>query len=154
MQKRTKHIILSAILLIAVAIIFLPSFQKNKFGNKSQTLINPPPFPDQSLSMTSFQGAVSHFHEDKTIDLKKPIWVVHIGTFKDKNNARRLVNQLRQNGYSAFIQNNTSVLGVQIRVYVGHELKRASALALAKEIENQVHVHGAVVSFKPFVLNS
>jgi len=154
MQKNIKQIILVITLLIATVIIFLPFFQKNKFLNESKTSINPPPFPDESLSMISIPGSMPYLQKDKLFDLKKPIWVIHIGTFKDKNNARRLVNELRQKGYRAFIQNNTSVLGSEIRVYVGPELKHASAVTLAKQIENQIHVHGIVVNFKPFVLSS
>jgi cell division septation protein DedD len=154
MGKKIKRIVVSIILLIAIVIIFLPFFQKNQFGNLAKISMNPPPFPDKFLSTASTLGTMPYFQEDKIIDLKKAIWVVHMGTFKNENKARHLVNQLRQQGYRAFIQSNTSVLGNEVRVYVGPEFKRASALTLAKQIENQAHVRGRVVNFKPFILNS
>ncbi|OGT45185.1 MAG: hypothetical protein A3E83_07875 [Gammaproteobacteria bacterium RIFCSPHIGHO2_12_FULL_41_20] len=79
-------------------------------------------------------------------------WVIQLGSFKNKANAIRLVDQLRNSGYKAFIQNATSHLGETIRVYVGPETRHASAKALADRLEQDLHLHGIVVSFKPLAL--
>lgn len=87
------------------------------------------------------------------IDLKKPAWVIQIGSFKNKTNAIRLVNRLRTNGYSAFVQHvNNAAFGETIRVYVGPEEKPESAHEIANRMEKELHIAGIVISYKPLSL--
>lgn len=84
--------------------------------------------------------------------LQEAAWVIQIGTFKNKANALRVVNHLRANGYSAFIQQMSTVFGSDTRVFVGPENKQSSARDLAQKIENEMHLHGIVISYKPLEL--
>lgn len=86
------------------------------------------------------------------VDLKNPVWVIQIGSFKNKANALRLVNQLRANGYRAFIQQISNTFGENTRVFVGPEYKRHSARALASRLESDMHIRGIVISYKPLAL--
>lgn len=86
------------------------------------------------------------------LKLKNSAWVIQIGSFKDKENALRLVNKLRSNGYSAFIQNVSTMLGESTRVYVGPENKQGSARAIANKLEAEMQVHGIVINYKPLTL--
>lgn len=86
------------------------------------------------------------------IQLKNAAWVVQIGSFKNKANAFRLVNRLRANGYKAFIQQISLTFGENIRVYVGPEFKQASARTLADQLEQDLHIRGIVISYKPLTL--
>lgn len=81
-------------------------------------------------------------------NLKNAAWVVQMGSFKNKINAIRLTNRLRAQGYKAFTRETKS----SMRVYVGPEVKQASAASLANKIEQQLNMHGIVVSFKPLEL--
>ncbi len=85
------------------------------------------------------------------MQLKQAAWVVQIGSFKQKSNALKLVNKLRAKGYRAFIQHVASGAG-QTRVFVGPEHKQDSARLLASELENEMKLHGIVISYKPFTL--
>ncbi len=92
----------------------------------------------------------SHFSEKKAGDLKKSAWVVQMGSFKDKSNAHRLVNQLKTSGFKAFTHEVTSPAGaVRTRVYIGPEFKQASAMKLSTKIEHEVKLRGFVVPYKP-----
>jgi cell division septation protein DedD len=82
--------------------------------------------------------------------LKSIAWVVQMGTFKDKNNARRLADKLRNAGYKAFTKEITSVKGnVSTRVYIGPEFKEASALQLSNKVEKEMKMQGIVITIKP-----
>lgn len=86
--------------------------------------------------------------EDGLFKLKNRVWVIQIGSFKNKTNALRLVNTLRASGYRAFIQQYAA----NTRVFVGPETKQNSARDLAGQIENEMHLKGVVISYKPLTL--
>lgn len=86
-------------------------------------------------------------------NLKKTAWVVQLGSFKDKSNARRLADKLRAKGFKAFIHEVKSKQGsTQTRVYIGPEYKHVAAIKLSMKIENQTKMHGYIVQFKPLEL--
>lgn len=95
--------------------------------------------------------AIKKLNDNGLVELKNPAWVIQIGSFKNKANALRLVNQLRANGYRAFIQ-HVSTTGENTRVFVGPENKRKSARDLATKIENDMHIKGIVISYQPLAL--
>lgn len=85
-------------------------------------------------------------------ELKEAAWVVQIGSFKDKANALRLVNQLRASGYRAFLQDMSTATGESTRVFVGPENKRNSARIMAIQLEKDLNLHGVVLNYKPLDL--
>lgn len=99
-------------------------------------------------------------HNDKLITtedngllkLNSAVWVIQIGSFKNKTNALRIVNQLRANGYRAFIQQISTALGDNTRVFVGPEHKRSTARALADRLHSEMHIQAIVISYKPLTL--
>lgn len=90
--------------------------------------------------------------DDGLVKLKDAAWVIQLGSFNKKENALRLVNQLRANGYPAFIQQVSTRLGNTTRVFVGPEVKHDQARALAIQLESDLHLHGMVISYKPLAL--
>lgn len=92
-------------------------------------------------------------HTENLANLKKQAWVVQMGSFKDKSNAHRMVDQLRSSGYKAFTHEVTSPKGVvRTRVYIGPEFKQASAQQLTAKIQRDVKLRGYVVPYKPMAL--
>lgn len=81
-------------------------------------------------------------------EVKSTAWVVQLGVFREKNNALRLVNQLRANGYRAFIASTGEIT----KVFVGPENKQNLAHSLASRLETEMHIRGIVVNYKPFTL--
>jgi DedD protein len=85
--------------------------------------------------------------------LTSPAWVVQMGNFKDKSNARRLADKLRNAGYKAFTKEIKSAKGnVSTRVYIGPEFKQTVALQLSNKVEQEMKIHGIVVSIKPLAI--
>ena len=86
------------------------------------------------------------------VKLKNAAWVIQMGSFKKKENALRLVNNLRARGYRAFIQQVNTAFGDGTRVFVGPEGHEPTARALASRLENDTHIRGVVISYKPLAL--
>jgi DedD protein len=84
--------------------------------------------------------------------LKNAAWVIQMGSFKKKENALRLVNNLRARGYRAFIQQVNTNYGDGTRVFVGPEGHEPAARALASRLENDTRIRGVVISYKPLAL--
>lgn len=86
------------------------------------------------------------------LKLNQTSWVIQVGSFKQKAAAMHLVNQLRENGYRAFIQQLPSDNGSTTQVYVGPENRQHLARALATQLQTDMQVKGIVVSYQPFAL--
>jgi DedD protein len=84
--------------------------------------------------------------------LQNAAWVIQVGSYKNKENALRIANTLRANGYRAFIQRISTALGENTRVFVGPENKQAAARELAQQLENNMHLRGIVISYKPLAI--
>lgn len=97
-------------------------------------------------------SAVNSLDNNGLLRLKNAAWVIQIGSYKNKANALRLVNQLRANGYRAFIQQVSNTIGESTRVFVGPENKQTAARALASQLETNLHIRGIVISYKPLTL--
>lgn len=86
-------------------------------------------------------------------NLKKVAWAVQLGSFKNKDNARRLADRLRVAGYKAFMHDVKSAKGsTQTRVYIGPEYKQASAAKLSMQLEQKLKMRGFIVPYKPLEL--
>jgi len=103
-------------------------------------------------TMINTASTQTQIDDNGLINLKSSVWVIQIGSFKNKTNALRVVNQLRASGYRAFIQQISTALGDNTRVFVGPEHKRTSARALADRLQSEMHIQGIVISYKPLTL--
>lgn len=97
-------------------------------------------------------AAVEPINDNGLFKVKEAVWVIQLGSFKNKANALRLVNQLRASGYRAFIQQVSTDGGDSTRVFVGPEAQQASARELATQLESNLHLRGFVISYKPLTL--
>lgn len=85
--------------------------------------------------------------------LNAPAWVVQMGSFKEKGNARHLADRLRSAGYNAFIKEVKSAKGnTQTRVYIGPEFKWASAKQTSAKVQEELNLQGFVISYKPLAM--
>jgi len=74
-------------------------------------------------------------------------WVVRLGTFADRNNADRLLKQLLDARYKAYIESVSSAQGVLAGVYVGPVLTRAEADSLQRELRSKFQLEGLIRRF-------
>ncbi|MCB1827347.1 MAG: SPOR domain-containing protein [Coxiellaceae bacterium] len=76
-------------------------------------------------------------------------WAVQLGTFGDKANAHRLIQQLRKKGFDAYARSVKNANGHRLlRVYVGPEIKKESAIQLKEKLEANFHLKGMVRKYK------
>ncbi len=64
-------------------------------------------------------------------------WAVQIGSFANADNARRLVKELRQQGYTAFIASSGSGARARHKVRIGPQGSRAQADRLAERLKRE-----------------
>lgn len=93
-------------------------------------------------------------HDDSNglLKLNQAAWVIQVGSFENKASALRLVNNLRENGYRAFIQQVPGSRGDSTQVFVGPENRQTLARALATQLYADMKVQGIVISYQPFSL--
>lgn len=93
-------------------------------------------------------------HDDSNglLKLNQAAWVIQVGSFDNKASALRLVNNLRENGYRAFIQQVPGSRGDSTQVFVGPENRQTLARALATQLYSDMKVQGIVISYQPFSL--
>lgn len=72
-------------------------------------------------------------------------WSVRVATFSRSDNAVRLVEQLKDAGFTAYARPR----GDSIRVYVGPKLNKAIANEQREAIKQQFDLDGIVVRFQP-----
>jgi DedD protein len=66
-------------------------------------------------------------------------WIVQLGSFASRENAAKLVKELRRKGYSAFVAEFRGSTKTLYRVRVGPEHERARADALASRLAREGH---------------
>lgn len=76
-------------------------------------------------------------------------WCVQLGTFRNVNNANALIKKLRKKGYDAYTRPILDKDGKHLlRVYVGPEIQKDSAIQLKEELKMSVHLNGVVRKYK------
>jgi len=109
-----------------------------KSAAKSQPIAKstPPPVTKKSPAKTAPQkgGSVK-------------AWVVQVGSFSARKNARGLRDKLRNQGYSSFVESINNGSGRVYRVRVGPELTKSTADKLRKQLAKEAGLKGLVQSY-------
>jgi len=126
--------------------------QKNTLVNKKSIQAAKKHLSPAKVHLATSTPVQPSLDDDGLMKLKSSAWVIQVGSYKNKENALRIVNHLRANGYRAFIQQVTTALGEHTRVFIGPENKRTAALALAGRLHSEMHLQGIVISYKPLTL--
>ncbi len=71
-------------------------------------------------------------------------WVVQVGSFSARNNARALRDKLRKQGYASFVEPIKGASGRVYRVRVGPELSEAAADKLRQRLVKKAGLKGLV----------
>jgi len=72
-------------------------------------------------------------------------WVVQVGSFAERDNAEKLVAQLRSEGFTAFDVAVHDAAGTQYKVRVGPEIERQSAVGIMDAIHEKMGLEGIVM---------
>jgi DedD protein len=91
-------------------------------------------------------------HLKTTLKLHQAAWVVQMGSFKNKDNAKHLTNRLRAAGFKAFMHTVKNGNLERVRVFIGPEYKHTSAAHLSHRVNHSINMQGIVIPYKPLAL--
>lgn len=74
-------------------------------------------------------------------------WVVQVGSFADRKNARALRDKLRKQGHASFVESINGASGRVYRVRVGPELTKAAADKLSQRLAKEAGLKGLVQAY-------
>ncbi len=167
-----KQRLIGAVVLLALAVIFVPVlFDRNRLEPiDTQTRIPPepsiesvvvdPPTPPNAAELAPEPSVMFVPEEDdKADDKDRPrgvtesddvkSWVLQVASFRDKDHAQELTKSLLASGHSAFIRRSDYKNGPVHRVYIGPKLDKNALLELKAKVDDQYQVESMVLRFSP-----
>jgi len=79
----------------------------------------------------------------------KEAWVIHLGSFKDKDNVALLLKKLKSQGYVAFTKPIKTKQGTLTKVIIGPELIKSSMVKKLPALKTLTKIQGKVAHFEP-----
>ncbi len=79
----------------------------------------------------------------------KEAWVIHLGSFKDKENVAQLLKKLKANGYIAFTKPIKTKQGTLTKVIIGPELIKSTLMKKITPLHKLTGIKGKVAHFEP-----
>ena len=79
----------------------------------------------------------------------KKAWVIHLGSFKHKQNVAQLLAKLKNNGYTVFTQPIETKQGTLTKVFIGPELVKSSLEKKLSALKVLTNTQGKVAPFYP-----
>lgn len=175
MGEGLKRRVIGAIVLLALLILLAPALFR---GGDTHPLVatksapelpqpEPPPVPAFVEQLDVAPDAVQVVASPKEARLEqknaapaKPVgvddkghlkaWALRLATFADKNNALKLEQQLKGEGYSAYQKRMVTAQGKTLyRVYIGPEVRPDELQQIKAVIHKESGLEGIVVRFVP-----
>lgn len=152
-RQRALHRLVGALVLVALAVIFLPMILDFRGGEDAaitrtniperppglrveEIPLLPPAAPPAAPAATDGEAQTPR------------AWVVRVGSFASAENANALRDQIRSKGFSAFVD-EVKVDGRTLsRVQVGPEAERARGDALRDRLKQELKLDGMVVAYE------
>jgi DedD protein len=170
-----KQRIIGALVLVALAAIFLPvalNFSDPRVVDKTSQI---PPAPAIDVVETPeparvegvsparkdseiFQSGVDQPQQAEALD-EEPSgltaegipkgWLIQVGGFRERQKAEQLVSSLQKDGYKAYLRSGSSKQGILHRVFVGPKIEKRRAIAEKADIDKKYGVDSLIVRFEP-----
>jgi DedD protein len=81
--------------------------------------------------------------------IAKEAWVIHLGSFKNKDNVEQLLKKLKAKGYIAFTKPIKTKQGTLTKVIIGPELIKSSLVNKLPALNKLTGIQGKVAYFEP-----
>lgn len=177
MDERLKRRLVGAVVLVSLAVIFLPMLLEERQGRevRIETSNIPPkpevdeefhsrvlPLPDDEplipplsserrdavmQAPVEVPSATPGAEPDSETRLGLSAWVVQVASLSSRDNAEALVAKLRKGGHTAFLE-QVYVNGKNLfRIRVGPEVDRKRAERAVEEIQERFKLKGQVVRY-------
>ena len=177
MNERLKHSLLGATILIALGVLLLPGFFRDKDayevnpqsqipGKPSITAVDfdgptpvqgvePAPDPEtmfvpeeSSVDVATTETATSFSASSTSVKLPEA-WVIQVGSFGQKEAAEKLLKELQTVGEKAYLRSVVTDKGTMHRLFIGPKMDKQEALATKLAIDKRLKVDARILPFKP-----
>ncbi len=161
MEAPLQQRIVGAIVLVTLGVIFIPALldgsgyksrqvqdieikEKPEFPPLTQKKVKPIPTPLQANKKA--QEKVQQ--ADPKQAHKKPIksFALQVGTFGSNENAKKMRDQMRKAGYSAFVYKSTAKGKTSYKVRIGPELERSVLKKIKARLKKSKKIEGYIVN--------
>ena len=172
MDDGLKQRVVGAVVLTAVAVIFLPVLFEREVHRQVDTRTLIPPAPSivtseireairpQGLVAAKdpeemYQPQESDRVDDRPVTSKLDpqgiprAWVVQVASFKTEKPAKALRDKLLADGYTAFFRKRRTAKGEVVRVFVGPKIEKQRVLTIKQELDKALHIDTLVLRFRP-----
>ena len=174
MDNGLKQRLVGALVLIALAVIFLPSLFKreHRLTVDNTSLIPPPPnlkpaviaepVKPERISPApppeyAFQPKEKPLLPPNVADTLEPpsldatgvpkAWAVQVASFIEPQRAKKMQDQLLATGYNAYLRVLKTDKGKVTRVFIGPQIDRQMALAIKKKVDKELSISSLVLNF-------
>lgn len=174
MDDGLKQRIIGALVLLAIAIIFVPVFFDQErivpLDRTTQVPLAPEIEPIEiekpiAQNVQEFEPAVppetmyipdeereqpDTAEEPKVSEVGVPEgWVLQVASYRHENHAKETRDKLIAEGFSAYTKNVETSKGVMTRLYVGPKLDKTSLLEDKKDIDKKYGVDTILLRYEP-----
>lgn len=123
-------------------------------GNSDKsTLIPNSPTPEVKKEQVLAKSIVKTPDDPKVILPEKAVakeaWVIHLGSFKNKENVAQLLKKLKAKGYIAFTKPIKTQKGTLTKVMIGPELIKSAMVKKLPALNKLTGIQGKVAFFEP-----
>ena len=159
MERRLKNRLVGAVVLVALAVVFLPEWLRPVAQPRAPAVdLTLPPQPvhtyqpkspafESATEQTDLATSPPQAPERDAPPASLRGWVVQVGSFSNEINAVRLRDQLRQGGYAAFVEAVTINDRTLHRVRVGPELSKSAAEEQRQAIAGAFQIEGRLMEY-------
>jgi len=81
--------------------------------------------------------------------IAKEAWVIHLGSFKDKDNVAQLLKKLKSQGYIAFTKPIKTKQGTLTKVIIGPELIKTALVNKIPALKKLTGIQGKIAHYEP-----
>ena len=163
--------IVGTVILIALAVIFLPDLLDGQKISRMDDLETIPLRPDLTVEQAApefpsdFEQRIEEAQPDSEPeefvaipepvtasvgeDPDTPAWVVRLGAFRNADNAQRLVTELRDSGFNAYSRSQQTHDGELRVLYVGPDLSATLLEQQLSDLKNLTGLEGQVIPYEP-----
>lgn len=179
MTDQIKNRVVGAVVLFALAIIFLPKIFDGEKESQRREFVSIPKKPQHqqpAIKQLNVGVAVDESVKDTLSDsqqnkprplsnskpkviaapvvvaspaIKAKAWVIRMGSFGNPQNVKSFVVKLRKKGFSAFSVPTTPRAGITNKVYVGPELNKHKLVSLQPKLKQSFNESGVIERYHP-----
>lgn len=168
-----KQRIIGAVVLLALAVIFLPVlFDRERLQPIDTTtkippepqikpvVIAPPVKPADVVDLAP-EPKDMYVPDEAAVATEAPepvglnasgsvkSWVLQVASFREEPHAKALKNKLMKDGYTAYTRKSQYKNGPVVRVYVGPKLDKDALVKVKEAIDAKYSVKSMLLEFKP-----